>query len=55
MKTYTSYQMEWTIKLIFPSREEIHILPLRAAGAAEAGVQGVQLHTHYFAPFFIKD
>ena len=23
--------------------------------AAEAGVQGVQLHTHYFAPFFIKD
>lgn len=25
------------------------------AGAAEAGVQGVQLHTHYFAPFFIKD
>ena len=26
-----------------------------ASGAAEAGVQGVQLHTHYFAPFFIKD
>ena len=34
---------------------EVSVFVLHKAGAAEAGVQGVQLHTHYFAPFFIKD
>ena len=31
------------------------VVVFKFSGAAEAGVQGVQLHTHYFAPFFIKD
>ena len=55
----TCLYIEWCSKIEFGvetfGEKSVGQKSWKKAGVAEAGVQGVQLHTHYFAPFFIKD